>query len=57
MVLIGILGNKRNGKDTTADFIVKNYNYNKYSFAKPLKMYVKFYLILMIINYMVIKKK
>ena len=37
MVLIGILGNKRNGKDTTADFIVKNYNYNKYSFAKPLK--------------------
>lgn len=35
--LIGIIGKKRVGKDTMADFIIKEYNYVKYSFANPLK--------------------
>lgn len=37
MVLIGILGNKGNGKDTIADYIVHKYNFEKYAIAKPLK--------------------
>lgn len=36
-MIIGILGKKGVGKDTCADYIVQKYNYNKYSFAKPLK--------------------
>lgn len=35
--LIGIIGLKRSGKDTTADYLCKNHNYRKYSFAEPLK--------------------
>lgn len=36
-MIIGILGEKKHGKDTIADFIVKKYNYEKHAFAKPLK--------------------
>jgi hypothetical protein len=36
-MIIGILGNKGHGKDTVADYLVEKYNYNKYSFAKPIK--------------------
>lgn len=37
MKLIGIVGRKRNGKDTIADHLISNYNFEKYSFADPLK--------------------
>lgn len=37
MNLIGIIGQKRVGKDTMADYIIKNYNYTKKSLADPLK--------------------
>lgn len=36
-MIIGLLGKKGVGKDTCADYIVKKYQYNKYSFAQPLK--------------------
>lgn len=36
-MLIGILGYKFSGKDTTADHLVKNYNFKKIAFAQPLK--------------------
>lgn len=36
-MLIGLLGKKRTGKDTIADYLCKNYNFKKLSFAKPLK--------------------
>ena len=35
--IIGILGNKRVGKDTVADYLVKNYGFIKYNFADPIK--------------------
>lgn len=35
--LIGVIGIKRSGKDTTADELCNNYNYVKYSLAEPLK--------------------
>lgn len=37
MKLIGVCGLKRSGKDTFADYIIKNNNYIKYAFADPLK--------------------
>lgn len=36
-MLIGVCGKKGSGKDTISDYIVKNYNFNKYSLADPLK--------------------
>ena len=35
--IIGIMGKKYHGKDTIADIIVDKYNYQKISFAHPLK--------------------
>ena len=35
--LIGCIGLKRSGKDTISDYLCKNYNFTKYSFADPLK--------------------
>ena len=39
--IIAICGAKRSGKDVLAYHLVKNYNYNKVSFATPLKLAVK----------------
>jgi hypothetical protein len=36
-MIIGILGKKRNGKDTIADYLVKNYGFIKMAFADPIK--------------------
>lgn len=36
-MIIGIIGKKRSGKDTLADYLIKNYNFEKYSFAMPIK--------------------
>ena len=36
-MIIGLTGRKRVGKDTTADYLVKNNNFFKTSFALPLK--------------------
>lgn len=40
-MIIGITGNKFNGKDTLADLINLEYNYKKISFADPLKQITK----------------
>lgn len=37
MILIGLTGQKRSGKDTCADFIAKNYNGSKLAFAELLR--------------------
>ena len=37
MVLIGILGRKRSGKDTMADYLVQKYDFHKITLAGPLK--------------------
>ncbi len=37
MVIIGICGQKQHGKDTIADYLVKNYSFTKMSFAQPIK--------------------
>lgn len=36
-MIIGVLGKKRSGKDTTGDYLVSNKNFIKYSFANPIK--------------------
>ncbi len=36
-MVVGIVGRKRHGKDTLADYLVENRGYEKYSFANPLK--------------------
>jgi len=35
--LIGLTARKQNGKDTVADYLIKNYDFQRYSFADPLK--------------------
>lgn len=40
-MLIGIIGKKESGKDTLGDYLVNNYQYQKYSFALPLKKVCK----------------
>lgn len=37
MPLIGLMGIKKSGKDTCADYLVNNFGYQKKSFADPLK--------------------
>ena len=37
MSLVGFLAKKQHGKDTASDYLVKNYNYKKLTFAKPIK--------------------
>jgi hypothetical protein len=39
MVFVLISGRKQSGKDTSADFLVKAFNFNKVSFATELKKY------------------
>lgn len=36
-MLIGILGRKRVGKDTSADYLIEKYDYQKIAFATPIK--------------------
>jgi hypothetical protein len=36
-MIVGILGKKRSGKDTTGDYLVNNKGFVKYSFANPIK--------------------
>lgn len=36
-MIIGIIGKKRSGKDTTGDYLIQKFNFKKYSFAAPLK--------------------
>jgi hypothetical protein len=40
-MLIAFLGKKRSGKDTVADFLIKNKGFQKYVFADPLKKGLK----------------
>lgn len=40
-MIIGIIGQKGTGKDTVADYIVKNNNFKKISYAEPLKKICK----------------
>jgi hypothetical protein len=36
-MVVGIVGRKRHGKDTVADYLAQKYGFEKYSFANPLK--------------------
>lgn len=40
-MIIGFLGTKGSGKDTSADYLVDWYNYEKYSYANPMKEALK----------------
>ena len=40
-MIIGLIGNKRVGKDTFADYLVEKYNFRKIAFADPIKNGVK----------------
>lgn len=57
MVLIGLTGKKRSGKDTTADYLVEKYGFSKMSFSTPLKDICKILFSFRISNFMVMKKK
>lgn len=35
--IIGVLGLKRSGKDTTADYLIKHHGFQRYAFADPIK--------------------
>ena len=39
--LIGILGRKRTGKDSSGNYIIEKYNYTRYAFAEPIKRILK----------------
>lgn len=36
-MIIGIIGQKRSGKDTVANILTKDYGFSKYAFADPIK--------------------
>ena len=36
-MIIAVIGKKRSGKDTLANYLVKNYNFKKYGFGDPVK--------------------
>ena len=40
-VIIGLLGKKRSGKDTSGNYLIENYNFVKYAFADPVKQICK----------------
>ena len=40
-MLIGLVGKKGSGKDTTADFLVEKFDFKKKAFADPLKSVVQ----------------
>jgi hypothetical protein len=37
VIILGLTGKKRSGKDTVADYLINNYGFTKLSFAEPLK--------------------
>jgi len=37
MKLIAVVGPKRSGKDTVAEYLIKHYDFQRYSFADPIK--------------------
>lgn len=39
--LIGILGKKRSGKDSSGNYMIAKYNYTRYAFADPIKDIIK----------------
>ena len=39
--LVGILGRKRTGKDSSGDYMISKYNYTRYAFADPIKDILK----------------
>lgn len=41
MIIIGLIGNERVGKDTFADFICQKYLFTKYNLAQPIKEIAK----------------
>lgn len=41
-MLIGLIGKKKSGKDTFADYIINKYNFHKLTFADPLKEICKY---------------
>ena len=36
-IIIGIVGNKQSGKDTTGNYLIDKYKFTKYAFADPIK--------------------
>ncbi len=42
-MLIAILGKKKSGKDTVANYLIEKYGFIKYSFADPLKKGLQFF--------------
>ncbi|MFW9873051.1 MAG: hypothetical protein ACFFG0_08130 [Candidatus Thorarchaeota archaeon] len=40
-MLIGLTGDRRSGKDTVADYLVRKYDFEKYAFADPMKKALK----------------
>lgn len=41
MILIGLIGYKQSGKDTFADYLVRNHDFKKRAFADPVKQICK----------------
>ena len=40
-MIVGVIGKKRSGKDTIANYLVQYYNFQRYAFADPMKVMVK----------------
>jgi len=40
-VIIGLVGKKYSGKDTCAEYMIRNYGFKRMAFADPLKLYCK----------------
>lgn len=40
-MIVGLIGKKRSGKDTVANYLVQEYGYKRYGFADPMKEMIK----------------